>query len=141
MRTKFHYILILFVFIIIYLIYLIARYTYEQFQVDSYIENVKMRNAEQEKINQVKQFQSEYIRTKAYHTLVAKKSQGKKLPAESVFHIVGAGEASANSEEETRRIIAENQKRTNNPLRNMDNPQKWNFIFQHGINKFQEYNR
>ncbi len=72
--------------------------------------------------------------------MVAKSSQGKYLDGEVVIHIVGAEEMSANNAEETRKIILENQKKFNNPLRSMNNPQKWNFILTRGLDTFKKYN-
>ncbi|MBS9784335.1 hypothetical protein KGV55_03215 [Candidatus Gracilibacteria bacterium] len=140
MKNKFHYILVFFVVVIIYLIYLISKETYGQFQVDVFIENTQKGNLSQKERNKIKQAQNEYNHTNAYNTLVAKSSQGKYLDGEVVIHIVGAEEMSANSAEETRRIILENQKKLNNPLRNMNNPQKWNFILTRGLATFKKYN-
>lgn len=80
MRTHFLYILIALVFFILYELYLIGFYKYQDFQINTYVTTLENTNANIEKRNNEKDLLNAYIRTPAYQTLVAKATQNKKLP-------------------------------------------------------------
>lgn len=80
MRTHFVYILIALVFFIIYELYLIAFYKYQDFQINTYVSSLETTNTSIERRNSEKELLNAYIRTSAYQSLVAKATQNKKLP-------------------------------------------------------------
>ena len=88
MRTHFVYILIALVFFILYELYLIGFYKYQDFQINNYVTSLETTNDSIKKRNHEKDLLNTYIRTKAYQSLVAKATQNKKLPGEEVINIV-----------------------------------------------------
>lgn len=80
MNTRFVYILIILIGVILYEIYLIGFYKYQDFQRNTYIESLDRVNSEITKRNTEKEQLNLYIRTKAYQSYVAKATQNKKLP-------------------------------------------------------------
>lgn len=131
MRTHFLYILIALVFFILYELYLIGFYKYQDFQINTYVTTLENTNANIEKRNNEKDLLNAYIRTPAYQTLVAKATQNKKLPWEEVINIVEASDIEWNAPIDVRQVIYDVQKQEASPMRDMSNPEKWQYILTH----------
>ncbi len=128
MRTHFLYILILLVFFILYELYLIGFYKYQDFQINNYVTTLESTNARIDKRNQAKNLLNTYIRTKAYQSLVAKATQNKKLPGEEVINIVEQSDIDGNAPIDVRQVIYDIRKGEDSPMKNMSNPEKWHYI-------------
>ncbi len=133
MYSRFHYILILLVTLIVYLIYLIGYHKVQDFKTTSYVEWLLNANNRTTERNKEKEFIAQYIRTPAYQSQIAKSTHNKKLPGEEAINIIGPNEANSNREVDSSVIIAEARKKDNDPMKNLNNPQKWWFIIQRGI--------
>lgn len=105
MRTHFLYILIGLVFFILYEIYLIGFYKYQDFQINSYVATLESSNTLIERRNREKDLLNTYIRTRAYQSLVAKATQNKKLPGEEVINIVNESDVAGNSPIDVHQVI------------------------------------
>lgn len=104
-RTHFLYILILLVFFILYELYLIGFYKYQDFQINSYVTSLESTNTIIERRNHEKDLLNTYIRTRAYQSLVAKATQNKKLPGEEVINIVEQSDIDGNAPIDIRQVI------------------------------------
>lgn len=125
MRTHFVYILIALVFFILYELYLIGFYKYQDFQINNYVTSLETKNNSIEKRNHEKDLLNTYIRTKAYQSLVAKATQNKKLPGEEVINIVEQSDVEGNAPIDVRQVIYDVKKENDSPTKNMTNPEKW----------------
>ena len=96
MNSKFRYILVGLIFILIYEVYLVVYYEYEQYQTNSYVSSLEKINSNIAERNEKKQDLTLYIRTNAYQSYVAKATQNKKLPGEEVTNIVDESSVRAN---------------------------------------------
>ena len=128
MRTHFVYILIALVFFILYELYLIGFYKYQDFQINNYVTSLETTNDSIEKRNHEKDLLNTYIRTKAYQSLVAKATQNKKLPGEEVINIVEQSDVEWNAPIDVRQVIYDVKKEHDSPTKNMTNPEKWWYI-------------
>ena len=133
MYTRFHYILIILVGIVVYLIYLIGYYKVQEYGTDAFMESLKVAGQSAENRIQSKEFLAAYIRTKAYGTQVAKATQSKKLPGEEVINIVTEEEVTSNADIDTRTAIAGIQTTIDDPTRGMTNPERWLWMIEVGI--------
>lgn len=130
-RTHFVYILIGLVFFILYELYLIGFYKYQDFQINTYVTNLESTNDMINTRNQEKELLNTYIRTRAYQSLVAKATQNKKLPGEEVINIVEQSDIDGNAPIDVRQVIYDVKREAESPLRNMSNPEKWWYILTH----------
>jgi hypothetical protein len=133
MYTRFHYILILLVAIVIYLIYLIGYYKVQEYGTDAFMESLKVAGQSTQSRIESKEFLAAYIRTKAYSTQVAKATQNKKLPGEEVINIVTEEEVTSNADIDTRTAISVIQTTIDDPTRGLTNPEKWWWMIETGI--------
>ncbi len=131
--SRFHYILILLIIIVVYLIYLIGYYKVQEYRTDAFISSIEYTNNTVKTGNNNKVFLSSYIRTKAYATKVAKATQNKKLPGEEVINIVTEEEIKGNAEVDTHDVILQTREKSNDPTKNMTNPEKWWHLMTNGI--------
>lgn len=131
MNSKFRYILVWLIFILIYEVYLVVYYEYEQYQTNSYVSSLEKINATIALRNEKKQDLTLYIRTNAYQSYVAKATQNKKLPGEEVTNIVDESSMKANESIDVNEVINTTKAQMQSPLRNMSNPEKWRYIFFH----------
>ncbi len=129
MNTRFVYILIVLIAVILYEIYLIGFYKYQDFQTNAYITTLERVNNEISKRNLQKENLNLYIRTKAYQSYVAKATQNKKLPGEEVTNIVSEALLKGNENIDVNQVILQTQKEEASPTANMTNPEKWWYIF------------
>ncbi len=131
MRTHFVYILIALVFFILYELYLIGFYKYQDFQINNFVtslehinDSISMKNSEKDLLNT-------YIRTKAYQSLVAKATQNKKLAGEDVINIVEQSDVEGNAPIDVHQVIYDVKKENDSPMRNMTNSEKWWYVITH----------
>jgi hypothetical protein len=131
--SRFHYILIGLIAVVVYLIYLIGYYKVQEYETDSFTNTLKTQSDNVERRNTEKEFLASLIRTPAYETLVAKSTQNKKFPGEEVINIVTEEEINGNADIDTRTIISDTIKARNDPTRDMSNPEKWLWVVTRGI--------
>ncbi|GAB0175111.1 MAG: hypothetical protein HHAS10_09900 [Candidatus Altimarinota bacterium] len=131
MNSKFRYILVGLIFILIYEVYLIVYYEYEQYQTNSYVSSLENINKKIAERNERKQDLTLYIRTNAYQSYVAKATQNKKLAGEEVTNIVDESNVKANEDIDVNEVLANTKAQMQSPTRNMTNPEKWKYIFLH----------
>jgi len=132
MYSRFHYILIWLVAVVIYLIYLIGYYKVQEYKTDAFMNSLKRANQQVIQRNEDKEFLSNYIRTLAYQTQVAKATQNKKLPGEEVINIVTEEEVNGNTDIDTRTAIMTTREIYDSPTKGMTNPQKWWYMVSGG---------
>jgi hypothetical protein len=128
MYTRFHYILIGLIAVVVYLIYLIGYYKIQEYETDAFITTLKTQSENVKERNKEKEFLAELIHTPAYATLVAKSTQNKKLPGEEVINIVTEEEVSGNQDIDTRTVLTDTQKAIDDPTKGMSNPEKWMWV-------------
>ena len=128
MYSRFHYILILLVSLIIYLIYLIGYYKIQEFKTTSYMEGMLIATNRTIDRNKDKEFLAQYIRTAAYQSQVAKATHSKKLAGEEAINIIRPNEAESNRDIDSSVVIAAARKQQEDPMKNMSNPQKWWYL-------------
>lgn len=80
MYNRFHIILGLFIFFIIYLVYQIIVFKVDQFRTDSFTDTIVAKNKELDHRIALKENTEKYISTNAYRTQVAKATQNKNMP-------------------------------------------------------------
>lgn len=131
MASHFRYILVVLIFFLIYEIYLIGYYEFQQYQTSTYVDTLESMNEQIAQRNEKKQELTTYIRTPAYQSFVAKATQNKKLPGEEVTNIVDEANLRSNEDINVNEIISTIQKQETSPTRNMSNPEKWHYIFLH----------
>ena len=131
MRTHFVYILIALVFFILYELYLIGFYKYQDFQINTYVASLETTNNTIEKRNHEKDLLNTYIRTNAYQSLVAKGTQNKKLPGEEVINIVEQADVQGNAPIDVHQVIYDVKKEAESPMKGMNNPEKWWYVLAH----------
>ncbi len=130
MASHFRYILVVLIFFLIYEVYLIGYYEYQQYQTNAYVSSLEEINRQINERNKRKQELTLYIRTMAYQSFVAKATQNKKLPGEEVTNIVDEASIRSNESIDVNAVISNIQKQEVSPTRNMSNPEKWKYIFQ-----------
>jgi hypothetical protein len=133
--TRFHYILIGLVAIVIYLIYLIGYYKVQEYGTDAFMDSLRALGSWAEERIKTKEFNANYIRTRAYETQVAKATQNKKLPGEEVINIVTEEEVESNVDIDTRSAIATIRSLADDPTKDMTNPEKWWWMIEEGIRR------
>jgi hypothetical protein len=131
--SRFHYILIGLITVVVYLIYLIGYYKVQEYETDSFTNTLKTQSDNVARRNEEKEFLASLIHTPAYETLVAKSTQNKKLPGEEVINIVTEEEINGNADIDTRAVIGDTIKAKNDPTRDMSNPEKWLWVVTRGI--------
>lgn len=133
MYSKFHYILIGLIIVVVYLIYLIGYYKIQDYETDSFTNTLVTQSENIQKRNGEKEFFTTLIRTPAYQVLVAKSTQNKKLPAEEVINIVTEEEVGGNIDIDPQVVLSQTIKEINDPTRGMSNPEKWLWLLREGI--------
>jgi Ca2+/Na+ antiporter len=131
--SRFHYILIGLIAVVVYLIYLIGYYKVQEYETDSFTNTLKTQSDNVARRNEEKEFLASLIHTPAYETLVAKSTQNKKLPGEEVINIVTEEEINGNADIDTHAVINDTIKAKNDPTRDMSNPEKWLWVVTRGI--------
>ncbi len=129
MASHFRYILVCLIFFLIYEVYLIGYYEFQQYQTNAYVDTLESINRQITERNENKIELTAYIRTPAYQSFVAKATQNKKLPGEEVTNIVDEANIRANENIDVNEVITTVQKQEASPTKNMSNPEKWKYIF------------
>ncbi len=83
--------------------------------------------------NLEKEFLVQYIHTAAYQTQIAKATHNKKLPGEEAINIIQPDEVDSNKDLDSNVVIAEARKKEDDPMKNMNNPQKWFYLMNKGL--------
>lgn len=125
MLPRFRFILIGLILVIVYELYLIWYYKYQDLQVWAYMSQLEAKNTEIKNRIEAKKAYYAYIRTEAYITRMAKANLGKKLPGENVINIVSEEDAAQNADINTINQINNAEKQESSPTRRMSNPEKW----------------
>jgi hypothetical protein len=131
MYSRFHYILIGLIAVIVYLIYLIGYYKIQEYETDSFTVSLEKANEAIATRKVEKEFLAGWIRTPAYATLVAKSTQNKQLPGEEVINLVTEEEVAGNADMDTQKVIATIQE-NESPTAKMTNPEKWLYLIKQG---------
>lgn len=92
------------------------------------MEGIQEANIRTTENNIEKEFLAKYIRTPAYQTQVAKATHNKKLPWEEAINIIQLDEVNNNKDIDSRVVIAQARKKENDPMKNMNNPEKWWYL-------------
>lgn len=123
MLSRFQYILALLLIVIMYEVYLVVYYKYQDFQVNTYMESIEKDNLRLYDRIEAKKNYLATVQTNAYTDKVMKSSQNRKNPGEEPIFLVDQKEVSSYTNLDTTNIIAE---RTIPSLTvGMDNRQKW----------------
>lgn len=125
MPSRFQYILALLILVIVYEVYLVVYYKYQDFQVNMYMENIEKENLRlYERIESNKDYLAT-IQTHAYTDRIMKSSQNRKNPGEEAIFLVDQKEVSNYVTLDTAKIIADR------PIPSvtswMSNRQKWGY--------------
>lgn len=131
MASHFRYILVGLIFFLMYEVYLIGYYEFQQYQTNTYVDSLEEINLQITQRNEYKQELTAYIRTSAYQSFVAKATQNKKLPGEEVTNIVDEENLKANENIDVNEIITSIQKESASPTKSLSNPDKWKYIYFH----------
>ena len=127
--NKYHRLILAFLaFAIFSLIYKIIVFQIQKFQVENFSDALAERTALKENLEK-------YISTNAYRTQVAKASQNKSMPGETVINVVSQEDVNGNADLDTQDIYAENSAKREDPTAKMSNPERWQYLFQNGLNK------
>jgi hypothetical protein len=133
--SRFHYILIALIIIVVYLIYLIGYYKVQEYETDTFMGSLTRANETAKERNREKEFLASYIRTAAYETQVAKATQNRKLPGETVINIVTEEEIASNADIDAQTVIVEGRIASEDPTRDMSNPEKWWWMVSGGVGR------
>jgi len=123
--SRFQYILALLLLVIVYEVYLVVYYKYQDFQVNTYMENIETENVRlYDRIESKKEYLAT-VQTNAYTDRIMKASQNRKNPGEEAIFLVDQKEVSNYVPLDTATIIAERP--TPSPTAGMTNRQKWEY--------------
>jgi hypothetical protein len=123
MPSRFQYILALLILMIVYLVYLVIYYKYQDFQVNTYMENIETENMHLfENIESKKDYLAT-VQTNAYTDRIMKASQNRKNPGEEAIFLVDQKEVSNYVSLDTSTIIS--TRAVVSPTAGMNNRQKW----------------
>ncbi len=125
MPSRFQYILALLILIIVYLVYLVIYYKYQDFQVNTYMENIETENVRLYDTIQSKKEYLATVQTNAYTDRIMKASQNRMNPGEEAIFLVDQKEVSNYVSLDTSTIIAAHP--VSSPTDGMNNRQKWAF--------------
>lgn len=125
MPSRFQYILALLLLVIVYEVYLVVYYKYQDFQVNTYMENLEVENLRlYDRIEAKKEYLAT-VQTNAYTDRIMKASQNRKNPGEEAIFLVDQKEVSNYVPLDTATIIAERP--TASVTAGMSNRQKWGY--------------
>lgn len=131
MYNRFHIILGLFIFFIIYLVYQIIVFKVDQFRTDSFTDTIVAKNKELDHRIALKENTEKYISTNAYRTQVAKATQNKNMPGEEIINVISEEDMKRSIEVKPEETYAEASKTaTLDPTAKMSNPEKWQYLFE-----------
>lgn len=131
MYNRFHIILGVFIFLIIYLLYQIIAFKVDQFRTDNFTSTIIAKNDELDKRIKSKEATEQYVYTNAYKTQVAKATQNKNMPGEEIINVISKEDLDGNKQIDSQAVFAEaNKKIQVDPTLKMSNPEKWQYLFQ-----------
>lgn len=137
MYNRFHIILAFFIFFILYLLYQIILFKVDQFRTDNFTQTIIAKNNELNNRIESKEATEQYIYTNAYRTQIAKATQNKNMPGETIVNIISQEEMNGNKDIDAQAVYAEASKQIqNDPTLKMSNPEKWQYLIQNGIRGF-----
>lgn len=123
MLSRFQYILAALLLVIVYLVYLVVYYKYQDFQVNTYMESIEKDNLRLYERIEAKKDYLATVQTNAYTDRIMKSSQNRKNPGEEPIFLVDEKEVSNYTPLDTAGIIAE--RLTPSPTAGMGNREKW----------------
>lgn len=128
MPKRFRYILLLLLFLIVYEVYLILLYTYQDFQINSYMDNMQSKNDTISTDIKIKEQHLASIKTNAFADKIAKMAENKKNPGEDVVFFITQKQANEYTKTpDTIAQIEENTQKIPQKTAGMTNPQKWTY--------------
>ena len=123
MLSRFQYILAFLLLIIVYEVYLVVYYKYEDFQVNTYMESIEKDNLHLYERIETKKDYLATVQTNAYIDKIMKSSQNRKNPGEEAIFLVDQKEVSNYTNLDTASIISERV--APSPTIGMTNREKW----------------
>ncbi len=139
MHSRYLYILVVIIGFIVYEVYLIFVDTYNNHQKDSYISYLTQKNTSIQNTMEEKRMHNEYIRTTAYKERIAKASQWKQLPGETVINLVNSEEVELYKGFDVTKELISAEKQKPSPTQGMKNQEKWMYyLFRIDIRKSEE---
>lgn len=133
MKPRYQYILFVLLLLIVYEVYLIVFYKYQDFQINSYITSVTSENTKIEQSIAEKKEYFAYVQTNAYANYIAKSSQNKKDEGEDVVFLVTPNDVEEYKKLDTdKQIIGGADTRTaRSKTYGMNNQEKWVYYIFH----------
>lgn len=135
MYNRYHYLIVGFIILILYLLYLIIRFHLSQFQIDNFTQKIITHNKEIETRNSIKEQTERYIRTPAYISQTAKTMQNKKMPWEEVINIIKQEDIDGNTNIDSQEVFAKIKSEQEDPTLKMSNIEKWKHLFRSWLRK------
>lgn len=135
MYNKSHITLWFATFLIFYLIYKIISFQIENFQTEKFSAALTAQNEEIRLRTLSKENLEKYISTNAYKTQVAKATQNKNLPWETIINVVSQEDIDGNANVDSQEIFYTINKAQEDPTLKMSNPERWQYLLRNGINQ------
>lgn len=133
MKNRMRYILGLLILVIVYEVYLVVYYKYQDFRVNTYMRNLEAENARiSERIEKKKEYYAS-VQTNAYLDRIMKSSQNRKNPGEEVLFLVDEKEVSDYKKLNTDEAIM-GEKKMQSPTYGMSNSEKWRYYLLGEVN-------
>ena len=118
------YILAILLFVILYEVYLVVYYKYEDFRVNTYMQSLEGENERTlDRIRRKKEYFAS-VQTNAYIDRIMKSSQNRKNPGEDPLFLVDQKEVAGYNKLDTNALIV-NTIRPNSVTYGMNNREKW----------------
>ncbi len=116
------------IIIIVYEVYLVVYYKYQDYRVNTYMESLQIENENTKlRVERKKEYYTS-VQTNAYTDRIMKSAQNRKNPWEDVIFLVDEKDVSLYKKLDSDEIIANNFSNPP-PTYRMSNPQKWNYYF------------
>ena len=123
MQSRFQFVLAALLIIIMYEVYLVVYYKYQDYQVNSYITTLETQNRAYYDAIQVKKRYLASVQTNAYVDRMMKTSQNRKNPGEEVLFLVDEKSVADYHAINTKDIITERKVRSETA--GMSTREKW----------------
>lgn len=128
MNPRIQYILALLILVIVYEVYLVVYYKYQDFQVNTYMQTLEVENR---RIFDTIEKKKEYfasVQTNAYLDRIMKGSQNRKNPGEEAIFLVDEKEVADYKKLDTTEVILAEKKKLEKTY-GMTNREKWVYYF------------
>lgn len=119
------YILALLLLIIVYEVYLVVYYKYQDFQVNTYMQTLEQENYRLYERTERKKDYFASVQTNAYIDRIMKASQNRKNPGEDVVFLVDEKQVADYKKLDTESVITD--RRPPSPTVGMSNREKWRY--------------